>query len=132
MSLALGIYSISVREAIIASIFSGFGQKNKFFKELLWLKVNNLAMDLGKALKLNSSVETWSKLKSRKFLGIMHTFREVTKEKLAGKGGLFAAATLNRVNDAMMVICTYKHAFVIWNWRWICCQNVRKKFQLEK
>ena len=58
MSLALGIYSISVSEVIIASIFSGFGQKNKFFKELLWLKFNNLAMDLGKTLKLNSSVET--------------------------------------------------------------------------
>ena len=55
------------------------------------------------------------KTKIEKVLGTMHTFREVTKEKLAGKGGLFAAPTLNRINDAMMVICTYKHAFVIWN-----------------
>ena len=72
-------------------------RKTAFFEGRSCFKFNNLGLALGKNLQFNTSVAKGSKLKVRKFLGLIPTFVEVTGEKLVGgEGGLFAI--LNRVN----------------------------------
>ena len=46
---------------------------------------NNLGLALGTNLKFYTSVAKGSKLKVRKFLGLIPTFVEVAGEKLVGK-----------------------------------------------
>ena len=49
-----------------------------------------MGLALGMDLKFYTSVVEGLKVKSRKFLGLIPTFVEVTGKKLAGLGGLFA------------------------------------------
>ena len=79
---------ISMRKVIITSIWYGFDQKNSFFEEWSWFKSNNLGLALGTSLKFYTSVAKGLKVKVRKFLELVPTFVEVTRENLIG--GLFA------------------------------------------
>ena len=75
-----GNTSVCIREVIITSILLGFDQKNRFFEEWSWFKVNNLGLALGG--KFYTSLSKWLKLKVRRFWGLILTFEEVTGEKL--------------------------------------------------
>ena len=48
------------------------------------MKLNNLGLVLGIALKFYTNVARRLKLKARKFLGLIPTFAEVTEEKMVG------------------------------------------------
>ena len=61
-------------------------RKTAFFEGWSWFKFNNLGLALGTNLKFYSSVAKGSKLKVRKFLGLVLWFVEVTVEKLGGRG----------------------------------------------
>ena len=74
----IGNASISMREVIITSFLKGFDHENQFFEGCSLFKFNNLGLTLGMALNLFSSVAKGWKLKVRKFLGLIHTFVEVT------------------------------------------------------
>ena len=50
--------------------------------DVLGSKVNNLGLALGMPLKFYSSVANVLKLKTRKYWGLIHTFGEVTGQKL--------------------------------------------------
>ena len=63
-------------------------RKTTFFKRRSWFKFNNLGLALGANLKFYTSVAEGSKLKARKFWGLVPTFVEVRGEKLVE--GLFA------------------------------------------
>ena len=77
-------------------------RKTAFFEEWSWFKFNNLGLALGTNLKFYTSLSKGSKLKARKFLGVILTFVEVTGEKLVGGG-------LNRVNiEALLVVSLFK------------------------
>ena len=62
---------------------------NTSFAGWSWFKFHNLGLVLGVALMFSTSVAKGSKLKVRKFWGLIPTFVEVTGEKLVGwgKGG---------------------------------------------
>ena len=76
-------------------------RKIAFFEGWSWFKLNNLGLALGTNLKFYASVVKDSKLKVRKFRGLVPTFVEVTWEELVGSGSLFAPhPILNRVNKA--------------------------------
>ena len=62
-------------------------RKNAFFEGWSCFKFNNLGLALEKNLKFNTSVAKGSKLKVRKFLGLIPTFVAVTGENLVGGGG---------------------------------------------
>ena len=78
-----GNSSISMREHIITSILYIFDQKKLFFERWSWFKINNLRLAQVIVLKLYTSSKQ-VKLKVRKFWGLIHTFVEVTGEKLVG------------------------------------------------
>ena len=64
---------------------------------------NNYALAVGINLKFRSSLEKWLKLKVRKFWELIHTFVEITGEKLVGgrlplPGRPNLPLILNRVN----------------------------------
>ena len=59
-------------------------RKTAFFQGWSWFKFNNLGAGLGKNLKFYTNVAKGLKLKVGKFLGLIHTFAEVTEEKLVG------------------------------------------------
>ena len=59
-------------------------RKTAFFEGWSWFKFNKLGMALGTNLKFYTSVKKGSKLKVRKFCGIVPSFVEVTEEKLVG------------------------------------------------
>ena len=46
------------------------------------VKLNNLGLKLGMTLKFYANMAKWSRLKVRKFWGLVVTFVEVTEEKL--------------------------------------------------
>ena len=73
-----------MREVIITSILSGFGQKKQIFEGCSRFKFNNLGLALGMALKFYTSEAKGLKLKIRKFWGIIPMFAEVTEKKLEG------------------------------------------------
>ena len=58
-----------MREVIMTSIFSGFGQKNYFSEGWYWFKFDNLEPALSITWKIYTSVEKGLKLKFRKFWG---------------------------------------------------------------
>ena len=62
-------------------------RKTAFFEGWSCFKFNNLGLALGKNLKFYTSVAKGSKLKVRKFLGLIPMFVAVTGEKLVGRGG---------------------------------------------
>ena len=76
-----------MREIIITPILQRFDQKNHFFERWSWFNLNNLGLALGMDLKFYISVAKELKVKVRKFLGLIPTFVEVTREKHVG--GLF-------------------------------------------
>ena len=80
--------SISIREVIITSFLQGYGQKNQFYEGWSWFKFNNLGLIKGMALKFYRNLAKGLKLKVRKFWRLIHTFREVTGEKLVGSAFL--------------------------------------------
>ena len=91
-----GNSSISVREVIITSIlYKDLTRKNTFFEGWSWFKFNNLGLTLGIILKFYTSVAKWSKLKVRKFWGLVSTFVKVIVEKLLGGGGAFLPLPLS-------------------------------------
>ena len=57
-------------------------RKAGFFEGWSWFKFNNLGLGLGTNLKFYTSVEKELQLKTRKFLGLILMFVEVTGEKL--------------------------------------------------
>ena len=60
--------------------------------------MNNFGLALGRNLKFYTSVAKGLEVKVRKFLGLVPTFVEFTREKLVGGGELFAPfCILNRV-----------------------------------
>ena len=59
-------------------------RKTAFFEGWSWFKSNNLGLALGTSLKFYTSVAKRSKLKVRKFWGLVSTFLEVAGEKLVG------------------------------------------------
>ena len=73
-----------MREIIITPILQGFDQKNHFFERWSWFSLNNLGLALGMDLKFYISVAKELKVKVRKFLGLIPTFVEVTREKHVG------------------------------------------------
>ena len=66
-------------------------RKTAFFEGLSWFKFNNLGLALGTNLKFYTSLSKESKLKVRKFWGLIPTLVEVTGEKLVGGGDLFGS-----------------------------------------
>ena len=54
-------------------------------EEWSWLKLNNLGLALGMALKFYTNVAIGLQLKVRKFLGLIPAFVEVTGVKLVGE-----------------------------------------------
>ena len=70
--------SIFKRKVIVTSTLQGFAQKNDFFEGWSWFKFNNLGLALGMALRFYTSVAKGSKLKVRKFFGLILTFVKVT------------------------------------------------------
>ena len=73
-------------------------RKVVFFEGWSWFKFNNFKLALGTNLKFYISVAKGLKGNVRKFLGLVPTFVEVTREKLVG-GSLFASPPiLKRVN----------------------------------
>ena len=79
-----GNSSISMREVIITSILSGFDQKKYFFWEVVLVQVQWFGTDARYGLELYTSVVKGSKLKVRKFWGLLPTFVEFAREKLVG------------------------------------------------
>ena len=73
-----GSSSIFKRKVIVTSTLQGFDQKNDFFEGWSSFKFNNLGLALGMALKFYTSVAKESKLKVRKFFGLILTFVKVT------------------------------------------------------
>ena len=71
-------------------------RKNAFFEWWSWFKFNNLGLALGTNLKFYTSLSKGLKLKVRKFWGLIHTFVEVTGEKLVG-GPFWLPRPQNRV-----------------------------------
>ena len=59
-------------------------RKTDFVEGFTWFKFNNLGLALVMDLKFYTSVAKRSKLKLRKFWGLIPTFVEVTGEKLVG------------------------------------------------
>ena len=49
-----GKSSIFIRDIMITSILSGFGQKNKFFEECSCFKFENLRLSLDTSLKVHT------------------------------------------------------------------------------
>ena len=74
-----GNSSIFMRE-----VLKDLARKTTFFEGWSWFKFNNLGLSLGTNLKVYAKVAKWLKLKFRMFLGLIHTFVEVTVEKLTG------------------------------------------------
>ena len=73
-------------------------RKTASFEGWSWFKFNNLRLALGINLKCYTSLSKGLKLKVRTFLGLIHTFVEVTGEKLVG-GPFCPPPFLNRVNE---------------------------------
>ena len=77
-----------MKEVIITLILKFYSidltRKTAFFERWSWFKLNNLGLALGTNLKFYASVAKGSKLKVRKFWGLITAFAEVTVEKLAG------------------------------------------------
>ena len=73
-------------------------RKTVFFKGCPWFKFNNLGLALGMALKFYTSVRKGLKPKDKKFCGLIHTFVEVTGEKLVGGSFCSPLPILNKVN----------------------------------
>ena len=59
-------------------------RKIAFLKRWSWFKFDNLGLALGANLKFDTNVAEGSKLKVKKFRGLIPTFVEVTGEKLGG------------------------------------------------
>ena len=72
-------------------------RQNNFFEGCFWFKLDNLGLALGMALKFYANVAQRFKLKVRKFQGLIHTFVEVTGEKLVIKTANFTL--LYMLND---------------------------------
>ena len=89
---------------LITSILQGIDQKNHFFEEWSWLKLNILGLSLGMALRLYTSVAKRLKLTDRKFLGLIPTFVEVTGKKLVGGGVGGALKALLNVRSNFVVL----------------------------
>ena len=71
-------------------------RKTASFEGWSWFKFNNFGLALGTNLKIYTSVAKGSKLKFRKFWGLIPTFIEIAGEQLVG--GLFGPSPiLNRV-----------------------------------
>ena len=81
-------------------------RKTAFFEGWPRFKFNKLRLALDMGLKFYTSVAKGSKLKVRKFCGLIPTFVEVTGEKLAG--GFFRPPILNRVNIIICMIVPLK------------------------
>ena len=93
-----GNSSISMREVIMISILKGFDQKTHFFWGVVLVEpllFNNFGLALGMNLKFYISVVKGSKLKVRKFYGLIPTFVEVTGEKVV-RGPFWPPSILNR------------------------------------
>ena len=96
-------------------------RKTAFFEGWSWFKFKNLGFALGTNLKFYTSVEKESKLKFRKSLGLIHTFVEVTGEKLVE--GLFCSPhppqptpILNRINRKLYFFLSIKGTHNTWNY----------------
>ena len=73
--------------------------KTAIFEGWPWLKFNNLGLAQGTTLKFYTTVTKGLKLKVIKFCELIHTFVEVSGEKM--EGGIFTPAPppiLNKVN----------------------------------
>ena len=70
-------------------------RKTAFFEGLSLFKFNNFGLALGMNLKFYISVVKGSKLKVRKFYGLIPTFVEVTGEKVV-RGPFWPPSILNR------------------------------------
>ena len=81
----IGNSRISMRKVIITSILQDLTRKTSFLEGWSWFKFNNLGLALGIDLAFYTSVAKGLKLKVKRFLGIIPTFVEVTKENLVGK-----------------------------------------------
>ena len=75
-----GKCSISTRKVIIISILWGLDQKNCSFEGCFLLEFNNLGPAVGMNLKFYTNMAKGSKLKVRKFWGLIFTFVEVAGE----------------------------------------------------
>ena len=87
-------------------------RKTAFFEGWSWFKFNKLRLALDMGLKFYTSVAKGSKLKVRRFCGLIPTFVEVTGEKLVG--GFFGPPILNRVNIIICMIVPLKGENVSW------------------
>ena len=81
----------------ISHFYKDLTRKNAFFEGWFWFKFNNLG--LGKNLKFYISVVKGLKLKVRKFLELIPTFGEVTKEKLVVPAFSSFAFSANSCNN---------------------------------
>ena len=70
-------------------------RKTAFFEGWSWLKFNNLELALGENLKFYTSVANGSKIKVRKFCGLIPTFVEVTGGKLVVRGAFLPTPISN-------------------------------------
>ena len=82
-------------------------RKTNFFEDCFWFKFNNLGLALDMALKFQTRVAIWLKLKARNCKGLIPTFVEVIREKQAGRCNLFECLTKKQKKD------TFPHFLVI-------------------
>ena len=76
--------SIYIKEVVIPQCYNDLARKISSSEGYSWLKFSNLGMALIITLKFYINVEKGSKLKTRKFKGLILRFAEVTEEKLVG------------------------------------------------
>ena len=96
--------------------------KTAFFEGWSWFKFNHLGLALGTSLKFYSSVKKGSKLKIRKFLGLIPTFVEVTWKTGRRGGGLFEPPpppVLNRVKS------WHTYSASIWNFQYLLFDQLK-------
>ena len=81
----LGNSSPTLKEVIITQFYKDLTRKTNFYEGYSWVKSSNLKVAFGMALTFYTSLAKVLKLKVRKFVGLVRTFVEVTREKLVGR-----------------------------------------------
>ena len=108
--------SLVTLATLVTQFYTDLTRKSAFFDGWSWFKFNNLGLALGTNLKFYTNLSNVSKLKVRKFWGLIFTFVEVTGEKLAG--GACLPTILNRVKNELLALAYFKffgdaiHTFV--------------------
>ena len=78
-------------------------RKTFFFEGCSWFKFNNLGLGQGMTLNFYASVEKGLKMKVRRFLWLIPTFAEITREKLVA---FLDIPILNSVKVAKFTVYT--------------------------